>query len=270
MSSAPSSPLIEAVSTTGTVLAFLMFMAQMPSMYVVIFKTKSVERLSILPTIGQSLNFLSWVFYTLANGDGNVFRVNAIGCGFAAFYLGVFLVYTRGKEAWTRLLTLLGASVLVFGGLWAGISLGVADLDARISGLGAVAVACNVAMYGAPIRAIVTAYRDLDPDLIPLLLTCVNTATSACWLVYGLLVGPNWFLAGPNVAGTILCLMQLAVAMYVNIRVMRDPELSEKRRRAKAAAAAGGEAGGKGVSFAGEDELLGGESDKMGLLINGE
>jgi solute carrier family 50 protein (sugar transporter) len=212
----------------------------------------------------MAANFISWVAYTIQNGDQPVFRVNAIGCGFAAFYLGVFIIYTKA-EARKKLATLLVGTSVVLGGLWAGITYGVADKDARITGLGVVAVACNVAMYGAPIKAIVSAARDLDPDLIPLLLTSVNTVLSACWMVYGLLVS-NGFLYGPNMAGTALCVIQLAVAIYVNVRVMRDPELSEKRRRAKEGKKEKG-----GVSFAGEEELLDGadaDSDRAGLIVN--
>ncbi len=125
------------------------------------------------------------------------------------------------------MLKLLGAASVVGGGLWAGITYGVANKDVRILALGGVAVACNVAMYAAPLSAISRAIKDDDPTVIPALLTVANTFLSACWLVYGLLVG-NWFVAGPNVAGTLLCLAQLAATGYVSYRVATHPELQEK------------------------------------------
>ncbi len=132
-----------------------------------------------------------------------------------------------------KLLLLLAALTVVGGGLWAGISLLVEDKDTRISALGAVAVACNVVMYAAPIKIIAQAVKDKDPNLIPILLTTASTFLSACWLVYGLLVN-NWFVAGPNVAGTFLCCAQLAAAGYVQIVVARDPELAAAMRKPKA------------------------------------
>ena len=38
----------------------------------------------------------SWVTYALQNGDAALLRVNAIGCGFAALYIAIFLAYSRG------------------------------------------------------------------------------------------------------------------------------------------------------------------------------
>lgn len=174
------------------------------------------------------MNFISWVSYALQNKDAALLRVNAIGCGFAIVYLAVFLTYSRGKTL-QKFLTLLTAASVIGGSLWAGISYGVSNLDDRILGLGVVAVACNVIMYAAPINAILTAMKENDPDLIPILLTVASTFLSACWLIYGLLVD-NWFVAGPNVAGTLLCLAQLIAAVIVKVKVMYNPELLEQAK----------------------------------------
>ena len=179
------------------------------------------------------MNFLSWVSYALQNGDAALLRVNAIGCGFAVVYLAVFLAYSRGKTL-HKLITLLSAASIVGGGLWSGISYGVSNKDNRILGLGVVAVACNVIMYAAPINSILTAVKESDPEVIPLLLTVASTFLSACWLIYGLLVN-NWFVAGPNVAGTLLCLAQLIAAIYVKLKVMYNPELLEQVKARNAA-----------------------------------
>ena len=95
----------------------------------------------MLPTIGQSLNFVAWTTYALQKGDAAVLRVNAIGCGFALLYIGVFGAFSRGAAA-VRLWAMLAAAAAFAGGSLAGIAFGVADADARVTALGAVAVAC--------------------------------------------------------------------------------------------------------------------------------
>lgn len=62
--------------------------------------------------------------------------------------------------------------------------------------------------------------------------------------------------AGPNVAGSLLCITQLFVSIYVNVKVSRDPELKRKLKIKKAAAG----------SHTAEDGGDSGESDGAGLL----
>lgn len=112
----------------------------------------------------RSLNFISWVLYALQNGDGNLLRVNVIGCGFMVLYLGIFLTYTRGS-AWYKLVGMLTAGCVLGGAVESSIIYLEGNKDTRITLLGAVAVACNVVMYLAPIKSIATAYKDMDPEV---------------------------------------------------------------------------------------------------------
>ncbi len=197
--------------------------------------------------------------YSLQNGDENVRRVNAIGCGFSVIYLTVLFVYA-GKRL-KEITTLVLAAGGVGAALWAGISFGVADKDTRISSLGGVAVACNVIMYASPLAAIRQALVDMDPRPIPFLLTVASTFLSATWLIYGLLVN-NWFIAGPNVAGAALCVAQLAVAMYVKIRIALDPSLAKQKLEDESE---DGEGGGHDDL---DEEGARRREGKQGLLIN--
>lgn len=242
---------IDGVSTAGTALAFIMFSSQLPAFWVVATKTRSVDKLSALPTAGMAANCGAWVIYATQNGDAALFRVNAIGCGFAVLYLALFLVYTAPGTPRVRLLTLLGALLGAGAPIWAGLIAGVADKDTRITALGVVAVACNVAMYAAPLQIIAKAVKDLDPTVIPFLLTAANTLLSATWMAYGFLVN-NWFVAGPNIAGTTLSVAQLLAATYVSYKVATDPD---------AAAAAAARKPRPSNGFDGDD-------GEAGLLVN--
>jgi ABC-type nickel/cobalt efflux system permease component RcnA len=87
-------------------------------------------------------------------------------------------------------------------------------------------VGCNVVMYASPLAALRNALKLMDPHVIPLLLTLASTAVSAVWLTYGLL-SDNWFVAGPNVAGVVLAIVQLAIIGYINVSVARNPSLTK-------------------------------------------
>ena len=65
----------------------------------------------------------------------------------------------------------------------------------------------------------------MNPAALPMLLTVANTLCGVTWGVYGFLVS-NWFVLGPNIAGTVLNVMQLAVAIYITLAVQRDPSLA--------------------------------------------
>lgn len=240
------------VSYVGTVLVFVMLSAQLPSVYSAVFKLKTIEHISVLPSIGQFLNFAWWIAYGVAGNQMAVLRVNILGACFSIFYFAVFLTMTPGVKR-LKLAGLLLAVAVVNGGLGAGLWLGIASSDTRVTALGLCAVACNVAMFGAPLVAVQRALKAMDPALLPVLLTVANLVTSSSWLLYGLLVN-NWFIAGPNVAGSALNLLQVLCVAYILLRVRADPGLTQRLAEDAAAKAEGeGKAGLLG-SLNGEDD----------------
>ena len=50
---------------------------QLPAMWTVITKTKSVEHLSVLPTVGQFSNFIAWVMYGIIKSEMQILQVRA-------------------------------------------------------------------------------------------------------------------------------------------------------------------------------------------------
>lgn len=214
---------ITGVSTFGTIMVFIMLSAQLPAIYSVVTKTKSVEHLSVAPTVGQLANFVTWTIYAVAKGDPNILRVNVLGIAFAVGYLAVFFWYAVGRNR--RLLYALTAALLLLvGALEAAFVFGITDETARQTAMASFAVACNVAMYAAPIGQLRLGLASMNPAALPLLLCLANTVTSGTWLCYGLFVG-NLFVAGPNVAGCALNAAQLLVGAYITVAVSRDPTI---------------------------------------------
>jgi solute carrier family 50 protein (sugar transporter) len=214
-----SQSMIDAVALAGTALVFLMLSSQLPAMWRVIRYTRSVAGLSVAPTVGQLANFATWVIYGLTKDDWSIVRVNLIGCGFGVFYLAIFLCYASGSNQ-TQLHKLLVGSVLLIGGTETAFYLGVSDHNLRLTLMGWLAVACNVLMYAAPIGSLRVALATMNPAAMPMLLTIANFLCGLAWMFYGIFVS-NWFVTGPNIAGTVLNTAQLVVACYVACAAVR-------------------------------------------------
>jgi uncharacterized protein with PQ loop repeat len=119
---------------------------QLPAMYTVIFKTKSVEHLSVAPTVGQASNFAMWVVYGIVGNELAVLRVNAVGVGFAVVYICIFLIYAT-KQNFKILVISLSATIVISTCILAGVIVPTSiPQDTKISILGGIAVACNVVM----------------------------------------------------------------------------------------------------------------------------
>lgn len=153
--SSNAAAIAEDVSIAGTVVVVLLLLAQLPAMWTVVTKTRSVAHLSVGPTVAQMANFVSWVVYGLVGKVVAVLRVNAIGVAFGLGYLAVFLAYARGPHWWS-LVRLIIAAVVIFGTVFAGIIIpGSLTTDEKVKALGFVALICNVAMFAGPLTQLV-------------------------------------------------------------------------------------------------------------------
>lgn len=247
------------VGTVGTVLVFLMLSASLPAYVAVVRGRKPISSLSVLPALGQAANFVAWTAYALAQGDSTVLQVNLLGCAFAAVYIGVFALYTPRGAPRARLAALLAGWAALLGGACLGLFFGLAagaGAAARVPALGALAIGCNVAMFGAPIGQVRVGLATTNPAALPLLLIAANTLTGGAWLLYGLFAD-NLYVLGPNAAGTALNLVQLAAAVYVAARARARPD------EVLPLPAAPGEDDAAGDGRAGGDDAV-----KAGLLVN--
>lgn len=226
-----SPAVVEALSSVGTVLVFIMCAAQLPTFRLVYLRRLDLAKVSFLPTLGQLSNFSTWTMYgSLGAMNPTVVMVNLLGCGFSALYIGLFLFFAPTPRR-LQIARMLGLFALAFGAAEAAILLSTSgQADTRRAALAYVSIACNVVMYGSPIGAMRVALARMDPSQIPLLLTVAALACSACWGLYGLLIADYNILA-PNVAGAALTIAQLVVGVFVTYRVAQDPDLTRRLAR---------------------------------------
>ena len=212
MSAAPTDALPTAIAAFGTGIVVVLILSSVP-LYYQGMRKGSLAAVSTAPLVGQWLNFFAWTVYGIAQNDMNIIRVNVIGVGFAVLYAACQVAYNAGA-ARAAVARLLAAAALLSGALEAGLFFGLAPGAARTSALGICGVVYNVVMFAGPIVALRTALRDGDASALPALLIVVSNVASVTWGTYGYLVG-NYYVFVPNVAGTLINLLQLAGVVYL-------------------------------------------------------
>ena len=64
------------IAYVGDVLVALLCASQLPTYYEAIRVRKSVEHISILPSVGAFANFVSWTIYAIVKKETQVLQVN--------------------------------------------------------------------------------------------------------------------------------------------------------------------------------------------------
>ncbi len=72
----------------------------------------------------------------------------------------------------------------------------------RLTLLGTLGDVTMFVMYLGPIPKIMNALSYMNPAATPMLLTFTNWSSALAWLLYGLFI-ENWFVAAPQVGGTV-------------------------------------------------------------------
>jgi hypothetical protein len=149
-----------------------LFSTQIPT-YIVVIRNRTVGKLSILPTIGTWSNCSAWCIYALLIKDNAILIVNVIGACIALVYLALYLAFspTTGRTALV-LIGVFGICATVYAGVALPSSMSPSE---KSSIMGSVAVACNVAMFAAPIAQLRIALMSFDPNAIPALLILVRS-----------------------------------------------------------------------------------------------
>ena len=145
-------PIEDALSIAGTVCVVFLLLSQLPTLFLIYKRKLTVADVSVLPSLGQGANFVTWVLYGIASDTPAILRVNVIGCAFALVYILFFLSYSVGANRRQIVAQLTGTITLI--GIVVGIIFAaIPETAARADALGWVAVSCNVLMLAAPLAA---------------------------------------------------------------------------------------------------------------------
>lgn len=104
-------------------------------------------------------------------------------------------------------------------GLWVTVGEVRSIAFAEVEGAGAVFAWLTIVgltmFYASPLATLSQVVRTRDSSSILPQLAVLSVINGSCWTLYGLLAAKNMFIAGPNAAGVLLALIQLALrALY--------------------------------------------------------
>eukprot|EP00762_Andalucia_godoyi_P008453 ANDGO_05766.mRNA.1 Bidirectional sugar transporter SWEET1 len=167
-------------------------------------RTQDTKGMSALPFAFMVASNVTYTLYSVIARDLIVFIVNATSVPLLAHYFLVIFANSlpeQRKKIMIFLIFLITTICYSFGIYGFTRSENQSKVDTDISGIvGSVMV---VALYGAPILNIHTAFRRVSLDPIPLKMGLAALINSALWFLYGM-ISSQPFIAWPNSMGMIV------------------------------------------------------------------
>lgn len=236
------------VAYIGDALVVVMCAAQAPTYWRAVRVLKTVEHISVLPSVGLFANFITWILYAVVKEETNVLQVNVMGLSFSLLYFAVLLVFARGSH-WWRLVQLLSGAIVLLAVVECSVIFSSLSVDSKVLATGLIACGCNVGMFSAPLLGIAGAVRKMDATTLPVLLILANTSATVVWGSYGVLTSnmcvlcssaphllrcsrepaplhtalthshtARRFIWAPNIAGLAINASQVAALAYITVR----------------------------------------------------
>jgi len=211
MSSPSVTDILSILSYPATI---FLFCSQFPLMREFILDRELVQYSSYLPTIATFLNCTLWAIYGLEANLSSVFYINLVGAIIQLIYAAFFI--SLGNDKTRRSLILSLASTI---GIVAAFVVSTLYVNARNASqiLAYAAIAANIFMFGAPLSSLYDAFIRNDVSRVPVFLNIMSLLCSSIWSAYGMLID-NLFIAGPNIFGSILTLLQLLAVGVISYK----------------------------------------------------
>ena len=109
-----------------------------------------------------------------------------------------------------------------------GVSIGL-FMQKRPYELGLLGCLISVALMASPLAAMGTVLKERSTSAMPFVVSVLTTLNVLTWLAYGLLVADDVMIYGPNVAGIVVCGIQMALYVRFGIGTQKQaptPELA--------------------------------------------
>ncbi|BAT82208.1 bidirectional sugar transporter SWEET3-like [Vigna umbellata] len=218
--------LLMVVAVLGNVASMSLYAAPTVTFKRVIRK-KSTEEFSCIPYIIALMNSLLYTWYGLpvvSNKWENfpLVTVNGVGVLFELSYVLIYFWYSspKGKVK----VAIPAAAVLTVVGVIAIVStFAISDHRHRKLLVGSVSLGVSIALYASPLVVMKKVIETKSVEFMPLPLSLSSLLVSLLWMTYGLLIR-DIFVAGPNVVGTPLGILQLVLhCKYGKRREKEEP-----------------------------------------------
>jgi hypothetical protein len=216
MAGSEQSSLLSLLLTSGTVINFFVFGAEIP-LTLKLVRERDATRYSFYPAL--SLLFMSslWGMYTIYVQPLVAFFVgNGVAITMGLIYLGCHFIFTKDEARRRKLMTLVlglcSFSVILYVSAFS-----YAEFDTARTLCASVTVSVNVAFFVAPLKQLYLAAKLLDTSRVPTLLSVVTFLGSLNWTAIGFELGDP-YIRNPNVCGLVLTTAQLGILMFVRMR----------------------------------------------------
>jgi len=216
MAGSEQSSLLSLLLTSGTIINFVVFGAEIP-LTLKLVRERDATRYSFYPAL--SLLFMSslWGMYTIYVQPLVAFFIgNGVALTMGLIYLGTHYVFTkdhaRRRKLMALVLGLCSFSVILYVSAFS-----YAEFDTARTLCASVTVTVNVAFFVAPLKQLYLAAKLLDTSRVPTLLSVVTFLGSLNWTAIGFELGDP-YIRNPNVCGLVLTTTQLGILVYVRLR----------------------------------------------------
>ncbi|KAL2584552.1 hypothetical protein AAZV13_14G135400 [Glycine max] len=199
-----------------------------------VIRKKSTEEFSSIPYIIALLNSLLYTWYGLpiiSNKWENfpLVTVNGAGIPFELSYVLIYFWFSspkgKVKVAITTVTILAVFCFIAFVSAFA-----IPGHRYRKLLVGSIGLAVSIALYASPLVAMKKVIQTKSVEFMPLPLSLSSLLASLLWMTYGLLIG-DIFVAGPNVVGTPLGILQIVLyCKYWKKIVTEEPNKVELQK----------------------------------------
>ena len=178
---------------------------------------KSLGELNPLPVAMTVLSSWAWLQYGLSVPDPWVVAGNLPALTAAVYGLLQMLPLMHEAEhmpALRMVVTIFVSGCFLTFCLWAYLIFSAVESSERSSTLGTYATVIFVVLAASPLSSMRTVIATRDASSIYAPMTAAQCVNCMLWTVYGLIAAHNIFVWGPNLAGLVLGLMQLALKLF--------------------------------------------------------
>ncbi|TXG66248.1 hypothetical protein EZV62_007523 [Acer yangbiense] len=209
-------------------LAFIFGLLGMPTFYM-IYKKKSSEGYQSIPYVAALCSSILFLYYGFLKSVFLIISINSIGCAIESAYLIFYLIYAPPKEKGSsnivvvlffrvltnkllhlqkftvKLILLLNVGAI---GLVMFITNCLIKGPKRMTAVGWICVAYNIATFAAPLSIVRRVIKTKSVEFMPFSLSLSLTLCATSWFFYGLFV-KDYFIATPNVLGFVFGIAQM-------------------------------------------------------------
>ncbi|KAL6208483.1 hypothetical protein ACLB2K_019432 [Fragaria x ananassa] len=209
----------------GTIVAFLVYLAPIPTFYR-IFKTKSTQGFQSIPYSVALFSAMLTLYYGFLKTNALILiAINSIGCLIETVYLVMYMIYAPPKSRIFTAKLFLLFNVLAFGSILVGTSQ-IPNVHLRLKVVGWINLVFNVSVFAAPLSNMRLVIKTKSVEYMSFPLSLCLTLCAVMWFFYGLLI-KDLFIAAPNILGFAFGVVQMIMFLvYKNNKKAVLPEYS--------------------------------------------